>query len=175
MELAEILRAVRVEPVLTAHPTEAKRRTVLEHHRELYRLVVELENTMWTRSERENLEERIAACIERLWRTGEIYLDKPSIADERYSVLHYLRHVFPSVLEWMDRRLRAAWRQAGHDPRLLEGAQHLPRIQLGNWVGGDRDGHPGVTAAVTSDTLALFRETAIGTRLTTAFKTLAGA
>ncbi|MEO1272729.1 MAG: phosphoenolpyruvate carboxylase [Myxococcota bacterium] len=160
-EQADILAQVRIEPVLTAHPTEAKRQTVLEHHRELYRCLVELENTMWTQSEREALQEQVAACLERLWRTGEIYLDKPSIADERRSVLHYLRHVFPGALAWTDRRLRAAWAQAGHDPTLLQHAQQLPRIALGNWVGGDRDGHPGVTANVTAQTLTLFRHTAL--------------
>jgi phosphoenolpyruvate carboxylase len=50
--LVEALAQLRVEPVFTAHPTEAKRQTVLEHHRALYRLLVELENTMWTAAER---------------------------------------------------------------------------------------------------------------------------
>jgi phosphoenolpyruvate carboxylase len=156
-----VLRAVRIEPVLTAHPTEAKRQTVLEHHRALYLCLVQLENTMWTRAERVALEREITAWLERLWRTGEIFLDKPSLADELRLVLHYLERAFPDVLPWVDGRLRAAWERAGHDPALLEGPATLPRIAFGDWVGGDRDGHPGVTAEVTAETLARFRGAAV--------------
>ncbi|MFK7988168.1 MAG: phosphoenolpyruvate carboxylase [Sandaracinaceae bacterium] len=159
--LAEALRRVRVEPVLTAHPTEAKRETVLEHHRGLYRLLVELENTMWTDAERAAIEERMAACLERLWWTGEIYLEKPTIADERRLVLHFLRDVFPGVVPWADRRLQAAWARAGRDVTQLEQPEAMPRLALGDWIGGDRDGHPGVTADVTAETLALFRREAL--------------
>ena len=160
--LAQALSALRVEPVLTGHPTEAKRQTVLEHHRTLYRLLVELENTMWTEAERAALKNRARACLERLWRTGEIFLEKPSLADERRIVLHYLEHVFPAVLSWTSDRLRAAWERAGYDPALVARSEQLPRLRFGDWVGGDRDGHPGVTADVTSETLQLFRQGALG-------------
>ncbi len=159
--LAEKLSQLRVEPVLTAHPTEAKRQTVLEHHRVLYRLLVELENTMWTDAERAVLQDQVKACLERLWRTGEILLDKPSLDDERRIVLHYLGHVFPSVLSWTTSRLRAAWQRAGLDPSLLATSERLPQLRFGNWVGGDRDGHPGVTAEVTAETLQMFRRAAL--------------
>lgn len=159
--LAEQLARLRVEPVFTAHPTEAKRQTVLEHHRQLYRVLVELENTMWTRSEREAIEHEVEVSLERLWRTGEIYLEKPSLADERRGVLHYLRHVLPDVIPWYARRLRAAWARAGFDGDLLSHPEALPRVTFGNWVGGDRDGHPGVTADITAETLQLFRREAL--------------
>ncbi len=160
-EIAAALRTIRVEPVLTAHPTEAKRQTVLHHHRALYRLLVELENTMWTPSERAALEDRVKAAIERLWRTGEVYLEKPAIADERRNVMHYLAQVFPDVLPWVDERLAAAWARAGFDAALLAGPDARPRLAFGDWVGGDRDGHPFVTAATTRETLAAFREAAL--------------
>jgi phosphoenolpyruvate carboxylase len=70
---------LRVEPVLTAHPTEAKRRTVLDQHRQLFLLLVQLENTMWTPAERHELREEIKTALERLWRTGEMFLDKPTV------------------------------------------------------------------------------------------------
>jgi len=160
-EIAAALRAIKVETVLTAHPTEAKRQTVLDHHRSLYRLVVELENTMWAPSERAVLQSRLRATIERLWRTGEVYLEKPSIEDERRNVMHYLAGVFPVVLPWVDKRLTAAWQQAGFDPTLLAGPAARPRLSFGNWVGGDRDGHPFVTAEITRETLAAFRAAAL--------------
>ncbi|HMO05927.1 MAG TPA: phosphoenolpyruvate carboxylase [Kiritimatiellia bacterium] len=159
--LASLLSEVRIEPVLTAHPTEAKRQTVLEHHRVLYRLLVELENTMWSEAERSALQDRAKACLERLWRTGEIFLEKPSLADERRLVLHYLEHVFPAVLSWTTGRLRSAWQRAGFDPMLVAGPDHLPQLRFGDWVGGDRDGHPGVTAPVTEETLQIFRRSSL--------------
>ena len=61
------LRALHVEPVLTAHPTEAKRQTVLEHQRTLYRALVTLENSMWTKAERARIEHEVRITIERLW------------------------------------------------------------------------------------------------------------
>ena len=151
-----------VEPVLTAHPTEAKRWTVLAHYRGLYRVLVELENTMWTGAERQALEEEARAVIERLWRTGEVYLDKPTVADERANILHYLTEVFPHVLPWVERRLSAAWARAGFDPELRRDRHGKPRLGFGNWVGGDRDGHPLVDAGTTRETLELFRTQAVG-------------
>jgi phosphoenolpyruvate carboxylase len=159
--MAEALAGIRIEPVLTAHPTEAKRQTVLEHHRNLYRMLVELENTMWSEAERSALQEQAKASIERLWRTGEIFLEKPSLADERRLILHYFEQVFPRVLSWTTNRLRSAWQRAGFDPCLVASPDQLPRISFGDWVGGDRDGHPGVTAEVTGETLAIFRQTAL--------------
>ena len=160
--IAAALPAIRVEPVLTAHPTEAKRRTVLLHHRALYRLLVELENAMWTRAERGALEDQVRAAIERLWRTGEIFLEKPSVADERANVLHYLTDVFPDVLPWVEQRLGAAWARAGFDPALRKDRKARPRLVFGDWVGGDRDGHPFVSAETTRETLRLFRAEALG-------------
>jgi len=160
-EIADALPEIRVEPVLTAHPTEAKRRTVLDHHRALYRSIVDLENTMWTAAERRELEADIRADIERLWRTGEIYLAKPSVADERRNILYYLTQVFPIVLPWVEQRLQAAWRRAGFDPELIADVHRRPRLVFGDWVGGDRDGHPFVTAGVTAETLTLFRSEAL--------------
>ena len=160
--IANALAEQRVEPVLTAHPTEAKRRTVLAHYRGLYRVLVELENTMWTGAERQALEEEARAVIERLWRTGEVYLDKPTVADERANILHYLTEVFPHVLPWVERRLAAAWARAGFDPELRRDRHGKPRLGFGNWVGGDRDGHPLVDAGTTRETLELFRTQAVG-------------
>ncbi len=159
--IKESIRSLRVEPVLTAHPTEAKRATVLEHHRDLYLLLVKRENQMWTPIEQEWLKSDIKTVIERLWRTGEIYLQRPDIAAERRNVMHYLKNVFPEVLPWLDRRFETAWEQAGFlsKPSFMKG--EYPRFILGTWVGGDRDGHPLVTADITRDTLEALRLNAL--------------
>ncbi|MEM6554165.1 MAG: phosphoenolpyruvate carboxylase, partial [Planctomycetota bacterium] len=124
-QLAAWLSAIEVEPVLTAHPTESKRQTVLEQHRQLYRHIVELENSMWTPAERADFEASIESCLERLWRTGEIYLHKPRLADERGLALYFLRDVFPAVLPWTTRRVRDAWRSCGLPADALDGSAAL--------------------------------------------------
>ena len=151
-EIADALAEVRVEPVPTAHPTEAKRATVLEQHRELYLLLVARENQMWTPHERAGIRSRIKAELERLWLTGDILLERPEVADELRNIVHYLTNVFPRVIPRLDTGLRNAWADAGLDVALLDPAR-LPRVAFGTWVGGDRDGHPFVTAEVTKETL----------------------
>jgi phosphoenolpyruvate carboxylase len=159
-ELAAILSKVRVEPVLTAHPTEAKRLAVLDQHRALYAMISARERDNMTPSEGALLRERVKTALERLWRTGEILLEKPTLSDERRNVMHYLRDVFPAVLPELDARLRLAWTAAGFDPAQLRDG-NLPQVRFGTWVGGDRDGHPGVTAEITHETLERLRTNAL--------------
>ena len=160
-QIASNFHNIHVEPVLTAHPTEAKRATILEQHRSLYLLLVKLENSIWTPIERLEIKEDIKLAIERLWRTGEIFLERPDIASERRNVLHYIKNVFPNVLPKLDKNLFYAWEYVGFKREILDNPYILPRITFGNWVGGDRDGHPLVTAEVTEETLLEFRNTAL--------------
>ncbi|GIV89563.1 MAG: phosphoenolpyruvate carboxylase [Chloroflexus sp.] len=150
-EIAAALPEIRVEPVLTAHPTEAKRTTVLDHYRELYLLLVRRESQRWSPAEQAEIETDIIALLERLWRTGNIFLSKPDVASEVRNVLHYLVNVFPDVLPVLDNQLRYAWQMSGFDPTLL--TERWPTLTFGSWVGGDRDGHPLVTAEITAQTL----------------------
>ena len=159
--IAAALPTMQIEPVFTAHPTEAKRASVLAHHRTLYRLLVERENQMWAPAEQRAIRDGMKASLEHLWRTGEIYLEKPGVAAELANVVHYLRRVFPEVLPWVDRRLQAAWQAAGFDVSLLADPARRPRLSFGTWVGGDRDGHPLVTAGFTRQTLATLRAEAV--------------
>jgi len=158
--ILDTMRQVRVEPVLTAHPTEAKRLAVLAQHRALFGLMERAGENL-TPSEQRILEGSVKAALERLWRTGEILLEKPSLADERRNVLHYLHDIFPAVLPALDERLRQAWEEVGFEPAALDAPGALPRIRFGTWVGGDRDGHPGVTEAVTAETLQQLRVSAL--------------
>jgi len=160
-QIASSLHLVRIEPVLTAHPTEAKRSAVLEQHRRIYQLLTARDNAHMTPAEHEALRSEIKVVLERLWRTGEILLEKPDVASERRGVLFYLREVFPAALAQLDSRLHQAWRADGFDPALLADPHAWPKLRLGTWVGGDRDGHPLVTADVTAETLSELRLNAL--------------
>ena len=148
---------VEVEPVLTAHPTEAKRPVVLGLYRELYLLLVKLENSMYNSYEREEVKHHIKRNLHKLWFIGEIFIEKPAIESELENVLYYFYKVFPEILPSIDFRLKQAWVETGFDPTLVEDTSTFPSITFGNWVGGDRDGHPLVTADVTVSTLKAFR------------------
>lgn len=156
-EIVNILPEIRIEPVLTAHPTEAKRATVLEHHRNLYLMMVKRENQMYTEKEQHEIRREIKLELYRLWKTGEIFTEKPDVPSELRNVLHYLTNVFPEVLGILDRRLYLAWEGVGLDVKYLKDFRNYPKLSFGNWVGGDRDGHPFVTSKVTSETLKTLR------------------
>lgn len=158
-ELRGVLQNVVVEPVLTAHPTEAKRATVRELHREIYSLINQHENAAYTPREQSRLRRQIESRLENLWRTGEIQVTRPTIAAELDNALHYLREIFPEAVARNHVHLCEAWQAEGWDVRQLEGLG--PMMRFGTWIGGDRDGHPFVTADVTEHALAQLRRNAL--------------
>jgi phosphoenolpyruvate carboxylase len=160
----DMLRAisqVNIMPVLTAHPTEAKRVTVIEIHRELYLLLVQRENLSLSKLEQNENKEKIINLLERWWRTGEIYLEKPDVSHERANVIYYLSRIFPSVLEKSDQQLKWSWIEMGFSPDKIKNPDIFPKISFGSWVGGDRDGHPFVTPGFTQETLLIHRDYAL--------------
>lgn len=174
-EMLEAISQTHVIPVLTAHPTEAKRVTVIEIHRELYLLLVQRENVSLSTLEQYAIREKIINLLERWWRTGEIYLEKPDVRDERANTLYYLSKVFPTVMEKSDQQLKGSWIEMGLNPNKIKNPDLFPKITFGSWVGGDRDGHPLVTPAITQETLLLHRSKAlelVRSQLTTLAKRL---
>lgn len=161
VEMAQAIRETHVMPVLTAHPTEAKRVSVLELHRELYLLLVKRENSIWSKSERKDIRQQIKAILERWWLTGELYLEKPDIPAERENILFYLKNVFPKAVAQSDINLRNSWNEMGLSASILSKAEDYPLLSFGSWVGGDRDGHPFVSAEITKETLILHRKAAL--------------
>lgn len=159
-QIAEALPAVRVEPVLTAHPTESKRPAVLAQHRALNALLESIDAPGQSPAEAARLRESLTVALERLWRSGEILLEKPEVATERTGILFHLRDVFPRAVTLLDQTFAEAWSGSGFDPALIESHTAWPRPRFGTWVGGDRDGHPFVTANVTRETLAELRRSA---------------
>ncbi|MFY8004868.1 MAG: phosphoenolpyruvate carboxylase, partial [Chitinophagaceae bacterium] len=160
-QILSSLEKVTVMPVLTAHPTESKRLSVIDLHREFYLLLVKMENSIWSITERKMMVIEMKSLLERWWRTGEVYLEKPTVAAERNNVLHYFAKVFPLALQQADNQLKQSWESVGFNIGLLNNANCFPKWQFGSWVGGDRDGHPYVTAEITAETLQLHRKTAI--------------
>ncbi len=157
--IREKIAQLQVEPVFTKHPTEAKRWSVLELHREIVRILRHRETA---KTDRELAQYGLKACgvIERLWLTGEINYQKPRVEDELDNLLYYLSEVFPATLERLDDNLANAWQENWPEEPPLT-ATELPQLQFGSWVGGDRDGHPLVTSEITAYTLIKMRETAI--------------
>lgn len=160
-QIAEILPTLSIMPVLTAHPTEAKRTSILDLHREMYLLLVKKENRIWSDTEKYTIQEEEKAILERWWRTREILLEKPNLDAERKNVMHYFTRVFPKALSIFDHRLRYTWQSMGFNEKYLSNPEQFPVLQFGSWVGGDRDGHPFVTADVTKDTLKEHRKAAL--------------
>ncbi len=144
-EMRAVVANLRVRPVITAHPTEAKRVTVLEKHRRIYRRLVDLEAPRWTPRERSALVENLRTEIELLWLTGELRLEKPTVEQELawglYFVHENLFEVVPELVDKLERALRQAYP--------TEHWQVAPFFQFGSWIGGDRDGNPFVTNDVT--------------------------
>jgi len=143
-EVARALASLEVRPVLTAHPTESARRTILD-------LQARLAEGLLTRDgapepQRRAIERHLEGEVELLWLTEEIRRDRPSVMDEVSNALWYLE----------DRLLEAASRVR---ERLVEafedefgrgfGPAPVTPLTLGSWVGGDRDGNPFVTAEIT--------------------------
>lgn len=158
-DILDALREVCVEPVLTAHPTEAKRETVRDLHREIYSLMNRHENPAYTPREQSRLQHQLQTQLENLWRTGEIQVTRPSIEAELQNALHYLREVFPEALARAHTHLREAWQAAGYDAAQIDTLP--PLLRFGSWIGGDRDGHPFVTADVTRRALQALRQNAL--------------
>ncbi len=157
--MLEVLRKITVEPVLTAHPTESKRETARERHREIYSLMQRHDNAAYTPREKLRLQRQIEVQMESLWRTGEIHVTRPTIEAELQNALYYLREVFPESLARAHTHLREAWEAAGYVPSALD--ELPPLVRFGTWIGGDRDGHPFVTAEVTCSALHALRKNAL--------------
>ncbi|MCA9960162.1 MAG: phosphoenolpyruvate carboxylase, partial [Anaerolineales bacterium] len=156
VEMAQMLAGLHIELVFTAHPTQAKRRTVLSKLNRIAAVLAELDAPALAPSEKRAWTQELVAEITALWVTDRSRTDKPSVTDEVRTGLYYfdltLWEVIPQIYDSMARAL------AEHFPK-LELPQHF--LTFGSWIGGDRDGNPFVTADVTAETLRLHRGLAV--------------
>src|SRR6185436_13201045 len=154
--MAALLRGLRVELVLTAHPTEAKRRTVLSKLQRICEALQRLQDLDLLPRERSELLARLQAEITALWLTDRARTTRPAVTDEVRTGLYFVDAVFWEALP----RIAAALDAALHDH--YPGRAARPGwLRLASWIGGDRDGNPSVVASVTAETLRLHRGLAV--------------
>ncbi|MBI5328439.1 MAG: phosphoenolpyruvate carboxylase [Deltaproteobacteria bacterium] len=164
-EVQLLLTRLGVMPVITAHPTEVKRRTVLEKHRKIYLAIFKKENTIWTKREKELIREDILGEVQKLWQTGDIRLARPRVEEEVLNGFFYFNKTFFDVLPMLYDELFYQLRKyyPGYKffmPR-TDGSRRtafLPLFSFGSWIGGDRDGNPFVTSEKINWTLTSHKE-----------------
>jgi phosphoenolpyruvate carboxylase len=154
--MAALLGALRIELVLTAHPTEAKRRTVLSKLQRIGEMLRSLHDPDLLPRERDGEIAALRAEITALWLTERSRTARPAVTDEVRTGLYFVEEVFWDALPRICLELEAA--VAEHYPGLVPPARWLT---LASWIGGDRDGNPSVVTPVTAETLRLHRGLAV--------------
>ena len=133
-------------PVFTAHPTEAKRRTIMIIMRRIFKTAELLNDSRLNREQRKEITQRLENLIQTLWKTDEVRSSKPSVEDEIRTGLYYFREslftAVPVIYRYME---NAAARVSGPDEVIT-----IPSVlRFGSWIGGDRDGNPFVLPETT--------------------------
>lgn len=154
-EIARMLQHAYISPVLTAHPTEVQRKSILDAERAIAELV-EQRDRLHTERERAENEALIRARVTQLWQTRMLRTAKLTVADEIENALSYYQSTFL-------RQIPRLYREVEH---LLPGHEVGNFFRMGNWIGGDRDGNPFVTEATLQMALRRQAETVLRFYLT---------
>ena len=155
-QMQTMLDGLSLELVLTAHPTESRRRTVVSKLQRLARLLDRLAEDQLTQRQREKTISGIRAEVVALWLTDRTRTVKLTVTDEVRTGLYFVESVFWSALPAIYADLDQAL--ASHYPEVVSPPSWL---RLASWMGGDRDGNPNVTHEVTAETLRLHRGLAV--------------
>ena len=130
------VESLSVGPTLTAHPTEAKRVTILEIHRRIYRMLVTLETQRWTPREREARIDELRGEIDLLWLSGELRLERPSLSDEiEWGPQFFRDSLFDATPQLFEQFQSAVGATFGASEDAVR-----PCLKFHSWIGGDRDG-----------------------------------
>lgn len=155
--MESLLSDLGIELVLTAHPTEAMRRTTLDKHRTIAFILENLDEPRLSPAEQRGLEKRLLAEIVSLWQTRPVRRERITVLDEVRNGLYFLDEILFDVLPMIHLELEEQLREV-----YPERDWQVPSfIRFGSWMGGDRDGNPSVTSDVTRETLTLHFDLAI--------------
>ena len=155
-EMAALVGSLRIELVLTAHPTEAKRRTVLGKLSRIGAALTQLANPEKLPRERDAALATLRAEVTALWLTERSRTARPAVTDEVRTGLYFVDEIFWDAIPRITLELSAALAQ--HYPTVALAPRWLT---LASWIGGDRDGNPSVVTQVTAETLRLHRGLAV--------------
>jgi phosphoenolpyruvate carboxylase len=151
----QVLDDVLIQPTFTAHPTEARRKTVKAKLRSVANLLETLDERRLTDRERDRVERDLAAEVTSLWQTPQVRRRRPEVTDEALNVQWYLENtlfdVLGDVYDELDRQIAEHYAEMDI-PKLFE---------FRSWAGSDRDGNPYVTPEVTAETLDRQRDTVL--------------
>lgn len=142
--VSDALRGALVSPVITAHPTETRRRTIFDTQNRITRLMRMRMHGLVETEDGRLIEQELRRQILTLWQTALIRLSRLKVADEIESGLRYYPASFFEVVPKVNSAVRDALRGRWPDAELLQ----RPILRPGSWIGGDRDGNPNVTADV---------------------------
>jgi phosphoenolpyruvate carboxylase len=142
--VADALTGALVSPVITAHPTETRRRTVFDTQHRITELMRLRAGGLTTTGDGRDIERELRRCILTLWQTALIRLSRLKIQDEIETGLRYYPAAFFDVIPKVNAEVRTALQARWPDADLLS----EPILRPGSWIGGDRDGNPNVTAEV---------------------------
>lgn len=151
-ELADVLRRLHFEPVLTAHPTEPTRRTILRRQQDIVRRLIDMQNTALSPRELEADLASIRTDLTAIWQTEEHPGEARTVADELEHVLYFMTDIVyriaPLVYENLESGFEAAFGAEAAEPE-------LPVLfRIGSWIGGDLVGRREITARTLRETLA---------------------
>lgn len=151
--MRDFLERLSIRPVLTAHPSEARRRTVLQHLQRIGRLISELDRI----GDRDGVVAALLEEVTLLWQTDEVRMTRPTPRDEVQNGLFFFDQTLFDVVPWIYRDLARALSATYPGETWTVPAF----LRFSTWIGGDRDGNPLVTDAVTLEALAMHRALAL--------------
>ncbi|MDQ9170291.1 phosphoenolpyruvate carboxylase [Oxalobacteraceae bacterium R-40] len=161
-EVRKFFRNALISPVLTAHPTEVQRKSILDAEHEIARLLAERDLPL-TPKERDRNREMLHAQVATLWQTRMLRYTKLSVSDEIDNALTYYRstflHELPALYDDINEELTEHFPQRASQS--TSQTDLLEFVQMGSWIGGDRDGNPNVNAATMQHALARQSTTAL--------------
>ena len=152
-ELREMLASAELRLVMTAHPTEARRRTTVEKLARIFARLRDLDERPPVPGDETEARRAIAGTIQELWGSDEVRAASPTPLDEVHAGLVYFASTLHRVVPELYRELEAAVEECYPGEEIAV----PPLLTFGSWMGGDRDGNPNVTAAVTAEALDMMR------------------